>query len=78
MELSDATEKIPSYTTGDGSRNLPTSNHYVLVGKPEGMRPVGRPRRRSEDNIRVDLQEVECGVWTGLGWLRIETGGEQL
>jgi hypothetical protein len=32
--------------------------HRVLVGKPEGKRPLGRPRRRWEDNIRMDLQEV--------------------
>jgi len=32
-----------------------------LVGKPEGKRPLGRPRRRSEDNIKMDLQEVGCG-----------------
>jgi hypothetical protein len=47
----------------------------VLVGKPEGKRPLGRPRRRWEDNIRMDLQKVGLGVCTGLGWLRIETGG---
>jgi len=34
--------------------------YNVLVGKPEGMRPVGKPRRRWADNIRMDLQEVEC------------------
>jgi hypothetical protein len=41
----------------------------VLVGKPEGKRPLGRPRHRWEDNIRMDLQEVGCGVvnWIGLG-----------
>jgi len=33
----------------------------VLVGKPEGKRPVGRPKRRWEDNIKMDLQEVGCG-----------------
>jgi hypothetical protein len=33
-----------------------------LVGKPEGDRPLGRPRRRWEDGIKVDLKEVECGV----------------
>ena len=33
-----------------------------LVGKPEGKRPPGIPRRRWEDNIKVDLQEVGCGV----------------
>jgi hypothetical protein len=31
-----------------------------LVGKPEGKRPLGRPRHRLEDNIKMDLQEVEC------------------
>ena len=38
--------------------------HRVLVGKPEGNRPLGRPRRRWEDNIKMDLQEVG-GVETG-------------
>jgi len=47
----------------------------VLVGKPEGTRPLGRPRRRWEDNIKMDIQEVGCGVWTGSSWLRIGTGG---
>jgi len=50
--------------------------YRVLVGKPEGKRPLGRPRRRWVDNIRKDLQEV--GMWTGLGWPRIETGGGRL
>jgi hypothetical protein len=42
--------------------------HRVLVGKPEGKRPLGRPRRRWEDNIRMDLQEVGggCGDWMEL------------
>ena len=35
--------------------------HRVLVGKPEGKRPLGRPRLRSEDNIKMDLQEVGGG-----------------
>ena len=35
--------------------------YRVLVGKPEGKRPLGRPRRRWEDNIRMDLQEVGVG-----------------
>ena len=34
---------------------------YVLIRKPEGKRPLGRPRRRWEDNINMDLQEVGCG-----------------
>ena len=49
----------------------------VLVGKPGGKRPMGRPRHRWEDNIKMDLQEVGCGVWTGLSWLRIGTGGRE-
>ena len=35
--------------------------HKVLVGKPEGKRPLGRPRRRWDDNIKMDLQEVGRG-----------------
>jgi hypothetical protein len=37
----------------------------VLMGKPERKRPLGRPRRRWKDNIKMDLQEVGCGAWTG-------------
>jgi hypothetical protein len=42
--------------------------YRVLVGKPEGKRPLGRPRHRWEDNIKMDLQEVGCGgmEWIGL------------
>jgi hypothetical protein len=40
--------------------------YRVLVGKPSGKRPFGRPRHRWEDNIKTDLQEVGCGVRTGL------------
>ena len=42
--------------------------HRVLVGKPEGKRPLGRPRRRWEDNINTDLKEGGggCGDWTEL------------
>ena len=42
--------------------------YRVLVGKPEGKRPLGRPRRRRVDNIRMDLQGVGCGYvdWIGL------------
>jgi len=52
--------------------------YKVLVGKPERKRPLGRPKRRWEDNIKMDLQEVGCGVWTGSSWLRIGTGGGHL
>jgi len=39
-----------------------------LVGKPEGKRPLGRPRRRWEDNIKMDLQEVGCG---SIEWIEL-------
>ena len=42
--------------------------YRVLVGKPEGKRPLGRPRRRWEDNINADLQEVGCGV---VDWMEL-------
>ena len=45
--------------------------YRVLVGKPGGKRPLERPRRRWEDNIKIALQEVGWGVWTGSSWLRI-------
>jgi len=40
------------------------SVYSVLVGKPDGKRPLGRPRHRWEDNIKMDLQEVVWGAWT--------------
>jgi len=49
--------------------------YSVLFGKTEGKRPIGRPRCKWEDNIKMDLQESGCGVWTGSSWLRIGTGG---
>jgi hypothetical protein len=49
--------------------------YKVLVGKPEGKIPLGRPRRRWEDGIRMDLREIGLGVWIGFGWLRTGTGG---
>jgi hypothetical protein len=42
--------------------------YWVLVRKPVGKRPLGRPRRRWEVNIRMDLQEVECG---GMDWIAL-------
>jgi len=42
--------------------------YRVLVGKPEGKRPFGRPRRRWEDNIEMDLQEVGC---RGMNWIEL-------
>ena len=43
------------------------------MGKPKGKRPLGRPRHRWEDNIKMDHQEVGCGAWPGSRWLRIGT-----
>ena len=40
-----------------------------LVGKPQGKRPLGITRHRWEDNIKIDIQEVGWGAWTGLIWL---------
>jgi hypothetical protein len=50
------------------------SVYRFLIGKLEVKRPLGKPRRRWEDNIKMDLQEVRCWVWTGSSWLRIGTG----
>jgi hypothetical protein len=53
--------------------------HRVLVGKLEGKRTLERPKRRWEDNIKMDLWEVGGGVvGTGWSWLRIGTGGGHL
>jgi hypothetical protein len=43
--------------------------YKVLVGKPEGKRPLGRPRRRWEDGIRMDLREIGLGVV--VDWIRL-------
>jgi hypothetical protein len=58
-----------SCSTNGGKRNA----YRLLVGKPEGKRPLGRSKRRWVDNIRMDRV-----MWTGLVWLRIGTGGELL
>jgi hypothetical protein len=48
----------------------------VLVGKPEGKRLIGRPRRRWEKGMKMDLREIGwLGVWSGFTWLRIGTVG---
>jgi len=48
--------------------------YRVLVGKPEGKRQLGRPRRRWEDNIKMDLQEVGCG---GKDWIELAQGRDR-
>jgi hypothetical protein len=49
--------------------------YRVLVGKPEGKRPLGRPRRRWEDNIKVDPQYVEC---EGKDWIELAQDRDSL
>jgi hypothetical protein len=45
--------------------------YKVPVRKPEGKRPLGRPRRRWEDGIRMYLREIAWVVWSGFRWLRL-------
>jgi hypothetical protein len=52
--------------------------YRVFIARPEGKKPLGRPRRRWENNIKKDLKDVEWGVWTGLIWLRTGSGGRLL
>ena len=52
--------------------------YRILVGKTEGRRPLGRPRRRWEEDIKMNLREVEWGMWTGSILFRIGAGGELL
>jgi hypothetical protein len=64
--------------TGHVARMGETRNAYsISVGKPEGKRPIGRPRRRWVDNTKMDLTEIgwDGMVWTGCNWLRIGTSG---
>jgi len=42
--------------------------YRVMVGKPEGKRPLGKPRHRWQDNIKMDLKEMECG---GMDWIEL-------
>jgi hypothetical protein len=49
--------------------------YRVLVGRPEGKRPLGRPGRRLEDNIKMDLRRLGSMGRTRFGWLRLGSGG---
>jgi hypothetical protein len=53
-------------------------SHKISVGKPERKRPLGMPRRRWEDYVKMNLQEVKGRQWTGFIWLRIGTSGGHL
>ena len=68
---------LTEYCAGGKSRRMRWAGHVtrmgegrgvyrVLVGKPEGKRPLGRPRRRWEDNIKMGLKEV---VWESMDWI---------
>jgi hypothetical protein len=48
--------------------------YRILVGKPEGKRPLGRPRRRCADNIKMDLREVG---WDGMDWIDVAQGRDR-
>ena len=52
--------------------------YRVLAGKPEGNIPLGRPRCRWRIILRWIFRKWDVGVWTGLSWLMIGTGGKQL
>ena len=52
--------------------------YRVLAGEPEGKRPLGRPRRRWEDNTKWIFGKWDVGVWTEPSWFRIGTGGGHL
>ena len=56
--------------------NYPEMNrtYRILVGKPEGKRPLGRPRRRWRDNIKMNLREVGCGAGH---WIELVQGRDQ-
>jgi hypothetical protein len=49
--------------------------YKALAGKREGKRPLGRPWRRLEDGVGIDLGEMGWGMWSGFIWLRTGTGG---
>jgi hypothetical protein len=60
---------------GHVARMVETRNaSWVLVGKPEGKRPLGKPRRRWVDSIKIDLREVR---WDGLDWIDLAQDRDQ-
>jgi hypothetical protein len=65
----DRTQLAPNYFEYDNE-----SQGYILVGKPEGKRPLGRPRRRWVDNIKIDLREIG---WDGMDWIEMAQDRDQ-
>ena len=61
-------------TINEGNSNINRIAYKVLIGKPDGKRPLGRPRRRWEDNIRMDLNEMG---YEGHKWRDLTQGREQ-
>ena len=61
-----------------GAYGLGEGVYRVLVGKPEGKRPLGRPRRDGWIILGRISRRWDVGIWTGLGWPRIEEGGGRL
>jgi hypothetical protein len=53
---------------------LKRNAYRILVGKPEGKRPLGRPRRKWEDNIKIDLREIG---WGGMDWIELSQDRDQ-
>jgi hypothetical protein len=63
------------YRAGHVARMGETRNAYrILVGKPEGKRPLGRPNRRWVDNIKMDLREIG---WDGMDWIELAQDRDQ-
>jgi hypothetical protein len=60
-------------TNGGEEKKKKKKEYMIFVKHPEGKRPLERPRRRWEDNIRMNLREVGWVLWTGLIWLKIGT-----
>jgi hypothetical protein len=52
--------------SGRGLKQFTYNSHVTLVGRPEGRRPLGRPKHRWEDNIKMDLREAG---WVGMNWI---------
>jgi hypothetical protein len=50
------------------------NSYKILIGKPEGKRPLGRPRHRWDDNTIMDLREI---VWDGVGWMHLAHDRDQ-
>jgi hypothetical protein len=59
-----------AWSTNGEKRNA----YRILVGKPEGKRPLGRPRRNWVDNIKIDLREIE---WDGIDWIDLAQDRDQ-